>query len=72
MHFCNVFSSHMLSHQFGMEIKDGCEAMVHGIRSALDLHPDWVVLQVDVMNTFNTTSCKAIFQKLGATKGQLY
>lgn len=71
MHFRNVFSSHMLSHQFGMAIKDGCETVVHGIRFALDLHFDWVVFQVDVMKTFNTTSCKAIFQKLRATKGQL-
>jgi hypothetical protein len=61
MHFHNVFSSHMSSHQLSMVIKDGCETMVHGIQSALDLHLDWVMLQVDIMNTFNTISCKAIF-----------
>ncbi len=62
MHFHNVFSSHMSSHQLGMVVKDGCEAMVHGIRSFLDLHRDWVMLKVDVTNIFNT-SCVRPFSK---------
>jgi len=44
MHFHNVFSFHMLSHQLGMVVKDGCETVVHGIRYALDLHLDGVML----------------------------
>jgi hypothetical protein len=35
--------------------------MVHGIHAILDAHPNWVVLQVDITNDFNTISRKAIF-----------
>jgi len=33
---------------------------------------NWVVLQMDVANTFNTISCKAMFQKLQVPRGQLF
>jgi len=42
-------------------IKRGSEAVVHGIWVALDVHLDWVVLQVDVANTFNIFFCIVIF-----------
>jgi hypothetical protein len=38
--------------------------MVHGVRMTLDLHPYWVVLQLDVHNAFNLVSWLAIFQNL--------
>jgi hypothetical protein len=44
MHFQNVFFSHMSSHQLDMVVKDGCEVVVHGIQSALDLHHGSVML----------------------------
>jgi hypothetical protein len=53
--------SHLSPHQFGMAIKDRCEVVVDGIQTALDVRPHWVVLQVDVMNAFNSISHKAIF-----------
>jgi len=52
-------------------IKGRCEVVVHIIRVALNVHPDWVVLQVDVVNIFNSILHKAIFQKLRAARGQL-
>jgi hypothetical protein len=36
--------------------------MVHGIRVMLNLHPNWVVLQMDVHNAFNLMLTN--FQKL--------
>jgi hypothetical protein len=45
----------------GWWLKKGCEAMVHGIWATLDAHPNWVVLEVDIVNVFNTISRKAIF-----------
>jgi hypothetical protein len=42
--FHNIFSFHLSPHWFNMEVKDGCEAMVHGIQAALDVHLDRVVL----------------------------
>jgi hypothetical protein len=41
-----------------------CETMIHGVKIMLDLHLEWVVLQVDVQNTFNLLSRIAIFQEL--------
>jgi hypothetical protein len=38
--------------------------MVHGVTSLLDLHPEWVVLQVDGHNTINSISQTTIFQEL--------
>jgi hypothetical protein len=43
---------------------DGCEKMVHGIWTMLNLHLDWVVLKVDVYNAFNLMSWSENFQKL--------
>jgi uncharacterized membrane protein len=40
--------------------------VVHGIRATLDVHLDWVVLQVDIANAFNFISRKVIFKKLHA------
>jgi hypothetical protein len=42
-------------------VKGGCEVMAHGIQVILDVHLDWVVLQVDVVNIFHSILCKAIF-----------
>lgn len=35
--------------------------MVHDICAILDVHLDWVVLQVDIINAFNIVSHKVIF-----------
>jgi hypothetical protein len=64
-----VFTSHLSFYQFGVVVKGGCEAMVHGIQVTLDAHPNWVVLQVNIANTFKTILCKVIFQKLQVVKG---
>ncbi len=40
--------------------------MVHGIRATLDVHLDWVMLQVDIANAFNIIFRKVIFKKLRA------
>jgi hypothetical protein len=45
--------------------------MVHDIRVMLDLHPYWVVLQLDVYNTFNSMSKSAIFQELWSSSNSL-
>ncbi|KAL2613014.1 hypothetical protein R1flu_024706 [Riccia fluitans] len=47
-------------------MRGGCKAIIHGLRATLDLHPDWVVLQVDIQNAFNTISREALFCELRA------
>jgi hypothetical protein len=45
--------------------------MVHGIRAMLDLHPNWVVLNVDVYNAFNLVSWSTNFQEFQSLFGFL-
>jgi hypothetical protein len=62
--FRDIFAEHFNFHEFGVATHDGCEKMVHGIQTILNLHLDWVVLKVDVYNTFNLMSWLDIFQEL--------
>ncbi len=42
--FKNISGEHFSFHQFGVTICDGCEIVVHGVQTVLDLHLNWVVL----------------------------
>jgi hypothetical protein len=48
IYFKDTFAKHFSPHQFGVATSSRCETMVHGARVVLDLHLEWVVLQVDV------------------------
>jgi hypothetical protein len=54
--FKDILADHFNPHQFGVATYGGCEIMVHDVQAMLDLHPHWVVLQVDVHTTFNSMS----------------
>jgi hypothetical protein len=71
LQFHDAFVAHFSSHQFGIATKGGCKTMIHGIMCILDLHLDWVVLQLDVGNAFNLVSKGVIFQELRATGGDI-
>ncbi len=51
----------MLPHQFGANIKGGCEVVVHVIQTTVKVHFDWALRQVDIANVFKSILCKAIF-----------
>ncbi len=55
-HFRSTFP-----HQFGVSTLGGYETIPFGIRTALNLHPNWVMMQVDVKNIFNNVSQVVIF-----------
>ncbi|KAL2649955.1 hypothetical protein R1flu_018083 [Riccia fluitans] len=46
--FWEAFADHFSPLQFGVATRGGCKTIIHGLRTTLDLHPDWVVLQVDI------------------------
>ncbi|CAI5986656.1 unnamed protein product [Closterium sp. NIES-64] len=50
--------------QFGVAVPAGIEVMAHAVQSALSLHPDWAVLQLDVANAFNSFNRIAMFKAL--------
>jgi hypothetical protein len=67
--FRDAFATRLSPHQFGVAIKGGYEIVVHNIRITLNIHLDWVVLQVDITNVFNIISHRVIFQELCPTHG---
>ncbi|CAI5968500.1 unnamed protein product [Closterium sp. NIES-64] len=50
--------------QFGVAVPAGIEAMAHAVQAALSLHPDWVVLELDVANAFNSFNRNFMFDAL--------
>ncbi|CAI5973877.1 unnamed protein product [Closterium sp. NIES-64] len=54
----------LASQQFGVGVTCGTEVVVRGVCHALDDHPDWVVLQLDMANAFNSFHRDAMFQAL--------
>jgi hypothetical protein len=46
------FQEHLSSHQFGISTPRGYEAIPFGIRTFLNLHPDWAMMQVNAFNNF--------------------
>jgi hypothetical protein len=57
--------------QFGISTKGGYEPIIHNSICTLDLHPNWVVFQLDLANAFNLVSIGVIFQELHATSGDI-
>ncbi|CAI5950702.1 unnamed protein product [Closterium sp. NIES-65] len=57
----------LASQQFGVGVMCGTEVVVRGVRRALADHPDWVVLQLDVANAFNSFHRYRMFQALQAS-----
>ncbi|KAL2620674.1 hypothetical protein R1flu_000879 [Riccia fluitans] len=49
--FREALADHFSPLQFGVATRGGCETIIHGLHATLDLHPDWVVLQVHVKET---------------------
>jgi hypothetical protein len=47
------FQEHLSPHQFRVSTLGGCEAIPFGIRTFLNLHFDWVVMQINIKNDFN-------------------
>jgi hypothetical protein len=62
---------HISPHQFGVVTKGGYETVMHNIRYNLDLHLDSVILELDVVHTFNSMSKGVIFQKFRAMGGDI-
>ncbi|CAI5525445.1 unnamed protein product [Closterium sp. Naga37s-1] len=50
--------------QFGVAVPAVIEIMSHAVCSAFSLHPDWVVLQLDIANAFNSFNRVSMFEAL--------
>ena len=52
------------SGQMGVATPSGAETIIHVVRLAMQAHPDWVCLQLDFRNAFNTVSRSLIANEL--------
>ncbi len=62
---------HTYRHISSVWLLRACMRLWFMVFRPLDIHLDWVGLQVDIVNAFNSISCKAIFQEFQATWNQL-
>ncbi|KAL2653409.1 hypothetical protein R1flu_021537 [Riccia fluitans] len=69
--FRETLVDHFNPLQFGVAMRGGCETIIHDLHATLDLHPDWIILQVDIRNTFNNVSWEALFCELRAATSSL-
>ena len=63
-HLRDEFHELLLPYQMGVAVPGGSEAVVLGIRAALEANPDWTLVAVDISNAFNSISRCAIFEAL--------
>ena len=54
-------------HQLGVGCRGGCEAIHQAVREALAKHPSKAVLQLDLINAFNTVDREAALQEIAKT-----
>jgi hypothetical protein len=69
---CDVFVTHFSPHQFGLATKGGYETIIHDTKCTLDLHLNWVVLQLNMVNVFNSMLKRVIFQNFMQQVGTSY
>ncbi|GJP83902.1 hypothetical protein CLOP_g14003 [Closterium sp. NIES-67] len=55
------------SQQFGVGVTCGTELVVRGVRRGRADHPDWVVVELDVANAFNSYHRDRLFEALRAS-----
>jgi hypothetical protein len=61
LQFHEAFATHFSPHQFGIATKGGYEAIIHGTKCTMYLHPNWVVIKLNVVNAFNLVLRGVIF-----------
>jgi hypothetical protein len=61
VHECSELVPRLAPLQLGVGIPGGAEGVGHALRSALDAHPDHLLLSLDCKNAFNSASRQAIF-----------
>ena len=53
-----------MANQFGVACSSGSDVVVHGVSLAMSAHEDWITLQLDIRNAFNSVSRHLILAQL--------
>ncbi len=65
------FQEHLSLYQFGISTPGACEAISFDIRTFLNLHLNWAMMQINIEKVFNKISRTTIFRELCDAKGPL-
>eukprot|EP00973_Karenia_brevis_P032374 4462653-Karenia_brevis.AAC.1 len=57
-------ASHFWPQQVAVGIPSGITLLVFGVRTLLELHPDWVAIRIDLRNAYNEIKRAAILRRL--------
>ena len=63
----STFAEHLAPYQLAVGVSGGTEVVTRGLEVALQVHPDWALLQVDIRNAFNSVNRETIFEELQAS-----
>ena len=60
----DVLAQHFLPQQVAIGVPSGISLLIFGVRALLDLHPDWVVIKIDIRNAYNEIKRSRVLQRL--------
>eukprot|EP00973_Karenia_brevis_P036316 5008643-Karenia_brevis.AAC.1 len=61
------FAQHFWPQQAAVGTPSGISLVIFGVRSLLELHPNWVVVRLDIRNAYNEIKRAAILRRLNAS-----
>eukprot|EP00973_Karenia_brevis_P090320 12402004-Karenia_brevis.AAC.1 len=61
------FVEHFWPQQVAIGAPSGVGLVIFGVRTLLELHPDWVVVRLDLRNAYNEIKRAAILRRLDAS-----
>ena len=62
-----LLRDHLWPQQVALGVEGGLSILVFGLRLALEVHPDWVVVKMDMRNAFNEIKRRCVVDRLNQT-----
>ena len=60
---------HLAPVQVSCGVPGGVSTVIHGMRTLLEVHPDWVIIRIDLRNAFNTVSRAVMLRRFSEVPG---
>ena len=60
----DALADHLMPQQVAVGVPSGSSLLAFGVRGLLELHPDWVVVKLDIRNAHNEVKRASILQRL--------
>ena len=63
--FKPAFAEYLWPQKVAVGVPAGLSAMIYGLRLMMEVHPDWVLVKLDIRNAFNEVSRAEVVERLG-------